>query len=439
MPILGKQVVLYLFFFFMISQTIFSSFVRSFPLILSAVTRRDILLQNTLAILSMTPAAVQSSDASAVKNYNSTIRWGIVGLGDVCQKKSGPAFFKCHNSQLVAAMRRTPGKAKEFAETKVPKDNHCVGYESLAEFLRHPNLDAVYVSTRPGTQLEICEAVAAAGKACYVEKPVGRCAEETQAIVDTFEKAGLPLYTAYISRAYARTQAVRNMLLREGCPIGDRLTKVSYTLIGTGGARDMDEELPWRFDAEQSGGGLIMDVGCHILDRIEYLCGPLKNVKGETKNKNSPNQKVEDFVHLTATVGSTTDRPSSNDFISREGATVECTWDFASPDQPPCDRLILEGPKGFLQMTGMSPNAPIEVYDADGKLQKTLKFEMPEHTAKALIQAVTNDLLAQPKDSARPDLLSFGDNAVRTQQVIDTVLKPYYGGREIGYWSRMTN
>ena len=38
--------------------------------------------------------------------------------------------------------------------------------------------------------------------------------------------------------------------------------------------------MPWRLDASQSGGGLIMDVGCHVIDRIDYLCGPMENVKG---------------------------------------------------------------------------------------------------------------------------------------------------------------
>jgi len=326
-----------------------------------------------------------------------------------------------------------------------------VGYDNLAGFLKHPNMDAVYVSTRPGSHLEICKQVAAAGLACYVEKPVGRCAAETQAIADIFEKAELPLYTAYISRAYERTQAVKRLLAADGSsPLGDRVTKVSYKLVGTGGARDMDGELPWRLDPEQSGGGLIMDVGCHVLDRIDYLCGPLVDIKGEAQNKNSPNQKVEDYVHLTASIGETKERPSMQQSIKAVGAKVECTWDFASPDQEPSDQLVLEGPSGSLRMIGMSPNAPIEVYDTDGNLQRRIpEFAMPEHTAQALIQAVTLDLVQlrqvqQTKEQTggkvdayeKPDFLSFGDNAIRAQKVIDTALESYYSGREIGFWSR---
>ena len=112
---------------------------------------------------------------------DSDVHWGIVGLGDVCQKKSGPAFSKCRGSQLVAVMRRTPKAAEAWARSNVP-GGHCKGYDNLEEFLKHSPLDAVYISTRPGTHLEIARQVAAAGKAVYVEKPVGRCAAEAQAM-----------------------------------------------------------------------------------------------------------------------------------------------------------------------------------------------------------------------------------------------------------------
>jgi 1,5-anhydro-D-fructose reductase (1,5-anhydro-D-mannitol-forming) len=402
----------------------------------SSLTRREILtnvvVSPFLVVASMTTTTTTTTTTSATTAsardsseiiMPPNIRWGIVGLGDVCQKKSGPAFWKCNGSELVAVMRRTPGKAAEFAE-RVPGGG-CVGYDNLEDFLTHEGLDAVYVSTRPGQQFEICQKVAAAGKACYVEKPVGRCAEETQAIMKSFEDAKLPLHTAYISRAYERTQAIRK-LLQEGV-IGDRCDKVTYKLVGTGGARDMDGPLPWRLDAEQSGGGLIMDVGCHVLDRIDYLCGPLQNVIGKAENKNSPNQPVEDFVSLTATIGN-----GSWAAIEKcEGASVECTWDFASKGES-CDELRLVGPKGALKMAGMS-FGPIQVLDTKGEMIRELTFGMPEHTAQELIQAMTDDLRGVQKK----DCLSYGGNALRTQRVLDTVLGSYYGGREIGYWNRV--
>jgi hypothetical protein len=43
------------------------------------------------------------------------VRWGIIGVGDVCEVKAGPAFQKAEGSKLVAVMRRNADKAKDFA------------------------------------------------------------------------------------------------------------------------------------------------------------------------------------------------------------------------------------------------------------------------------------------------------------------------------------
>ena len=375
------------------------------------------------AFQTIATATTTSMASSSTHQFSENIRWGIVGIGDVCQVKSGPPFYKCDGSELVAVMRRTPGKAKEFA-AKVPGGN-CVGYEGIDKFLQHPGLDAVYVSTRPGTHLEICEKVAKAGKACYVEKPVGRCADETEEITKLFREAEKPLYTAYISRAYEKTQAIKK-LMKDGA-IGDRVSKVTYKVVGNGGARDMDGDLPWRLDAEQSGGGLIMDVGCHVIDRIDYLCGPLLNVMGEAENRNSPRVAVEDYVHLSAEIG----KASWAALQGNAGASVECTWDFASTEEP-YDELEFLGPKGSLKMKG-SPCDPINVHDADGIFLRKLEFEMPEHTGQSLIQGVTDNL----RGISASDFLSFGENAIRTQKVLDSALSSYYSGREAGYWTKM--
>ena len=44
-----------------------------------------------------------------------TIRWGIIGCGNVTEVKSGPALQKADGSQLVAVMRRSPDLAQDYA------------------------------------------------------------------------------------------------------------------------------------------------------------------------------------------------------------------------------------------------------------------------------------------------------------------------------------
>lgn len=385
----------------------------------SFLGRRDLFIQSS-SFVSLLTTSPRMSIPSTSKHM---VQWGIVGLGDVTLQKSGPAFYKSRGAELVAVMRRTPGMASAWVEQQ--NIMNCSGYDNLEQFLKHPGLNAVYVATPPGSHLQVCREVADANLPAYVEKPVGRCAWETQEISRLFEEKGLALYTAYISRAYERTQAVRT-LLQQGV-VGERVISVTYVLRGMGGARGMQEAptLPWRLEASQAGGGLIMDVGCHVLDRIDYLLGPLIKVEGKAENRNSPHQDVEDHVQLQAEIGE-----SRWAAIPSVGATVECTWDFSSGES--FDELMIEGPEGCLRMVAMSPSLPIEVLDKEGTVIRELTFEAPQHTAQPLVQCITDELLGKEGKSC----ISRGDNAIRTAKVLDAVLASYYGGRDDEFWLR---
>ena len=114
-----------------------------------------------------------------------TIRWGIIGCGDVCEIKSGPVFQKAEGCELVAVMRRTGKLAADYAK----RHNVPHWYNDADKLIADPEVDAVYVATRPGTHLEYALKVAAAGKPCYVEKPMARSAAECQRMITAFEAA----------------------------------------------------------------------------------------------------------------------------------------------------------------------------------------------------------------------------------------------------------
>src|SRR5512136_1181791 len=97
-----------------------------------------------------------------------TIRWGIIGCGDVTEVKSGPGFQKANHSSLVAVMRRNGDLAKDYAQRHhVPK-----WYDEAAALIHDPEVDAIYIATPPAFHKEYTLACAGAGKPVYVEKPM---------------------------------------------------------------------------------------------------------------------------------------------------------------------------------------------------------------------------------------------------------------------------
>src|ERR1035437_5171888 len=105
-----------------------------------------------------------------------TIRWGIVGCGDVTEVKSGPGFQLAKGSELVAVMRRDGAKAADYAR------RHGVGrgYDDAGVLSWDEDVDAVYVATPPGTHEFYAMTALAAGKPCYVEKPMARNSAEAR-------------------------------------------------------------------------------------------------------------------------------------------------------------------------------------------------------------------------------------------------------------------
>jgi predicted dehydrogenase len=126
------------------------------------------------------------------------ISWGIIGCGDVCEVKSGPAFQLVEGSQLHAVMRRNAEKAKDFAE------RHQVStyYSDAEKLISDPEIDAIYVATPPSSHAYYTIEALKAGKPVYVEKPMALSYEECQTIISASEKYKIPVFVAYYRRFF---------------------------------------------------------------------------------------------------------------------------------------------------------------------------------------------------------------------------------------------
>jgi predicted dehydrogenase len=329
------------------------------------------------------------------------IRWGIIGCGDVTEVKSGPGFQNAPNSRLVAVMRRNGALAADYARRHgVP-----AWYDDARALIADPHVDAVYIATPPGSHLEYALLACAANKPVYVEKPMARCHEDCVRMVRAFEEARVPLFVAYYRRALPRFQKARELV--QGGRIG-KVTLVSYRLARAF-HRDLDPKaLPWRVVAEESGGGVFLDVGCHTLDILDYIFGPLGGVRGNAANLGSP-YDVEDTVSMQ--------------FVLPSGALGVASWSFSSGVE--VDELVIHGELGEVRISTFG-REPVELRTSTGVEHHDLVN--PKHVEQPMIETVVGDLLG------RGHCESTGVSGARTSAVIDAVLEGYYGSRAAGFW-----
>jgi predicted dehydrogenase len=327
------------------------------------------------------------------------VRWGVIGVGDVTERKSGPGFQQAERSDLVAVMRRNGDLAADYARRHhVPR-----WYDDADELINDSEVDAVYVATPPDSHRDYVLRVAQAGKPVYVEKPMARTALECEDMISACENAGVSLYVAYYRRAMPRFATVKD-LLDDG-----RIGELRSVSIHNEQPGQLDEvgRAGWRVDPEISGGGHFVDLGSHILDLLDWLLGPVTNVTGVATNRGG-RYGAEDLVTGVFSFGSGVD-----------GVGV---WNYDSFQHR--DQIEIIGTEGALRFPCFS-DEPLRLLTAHG--EERIEAPYPETVQLPLIQTVVNALTGHGESP------STGYSAVRTARVIDGLLADYRNSHGISY------
>lgn len=315
-----------------------------------------------------------------------TIRWGIIGCGDVCEVKSGPALQKADGSALVAVMRRDGAKARDFAE------RHGVShwFDDADAVIRHPEVDAVYVATPTSTHKDYTLRAAAAGKPVYVEKPMAMSPDECQAMIDACAEAGVGLYVAYYRRALPRFEALRTMAQDGTLGTVRMVTVRQFRRAGDAVPQ------PWKLDPAVNGGGLFVDMQVHVLDWLDQAFGPALAVAGLARNQTG-RMGGEDAVGLS---------------VAYEGNVVASFACGYAADKIE-DAVTLIGDKGRVTM-GFMAHTPITLETEAGR--QVVDIADPAHVHQPLVQQIVDHLRGGPEPA------SSGQNGLRVAQVVEQLL-----------------
>ena len=158
-----------------------------------------------------------------------------------------------------------------------------LGYEKITldyhDVLNDPEVDVVSICAPNFLHAEIGIAAAKAGKAFWIEKPVGRGADETESVEKAANAAGV---VTSIGFNYRNAPAVEHakQLIASGA-LG-RITNIRGTFFADYSA-EPNGALSWRFIRKFAGSGVLGDLMGHLADLVQYLVGPISEVSGITK------------------------------------------------------------------------------------------------------------------------------------------------------------
>jgi predicted dehydrogenase len=204
------------------------------------------------------------------------IRWGLVGCGDISNKRVAPAIVDLGNSELVSIARADFSKAEQFAKKFGAKK----WFKDWQDLVADDDIDAVYIATPVNLHAEQAIAAAEAGKHVLCEKPMAMDTAECDRMIDACKAANVNLGVAYYRHFYPAVNMI-NEILQSG-----QIGLPAYTLIKV---HEMFNPKPgqprrWLVEKEYAAGGPMMDVGSHRIELLLNLFGPISEAKGMLTN-----------------------------------------------------------------------------------------------------------------------------------------------------------
>lgn len=322
-------------------------------------------------------------------------RVGLVGFGGM-GKQHIKRIKESQYAAITGVFDIDPKKDYSAISSKIKK------YQSLSDLLDDPTIDIILIATPNDSHKTIAIKALQAGKHVISEKPVTLNTQDLKEILAAAEKYGKK-FTVHQNRRWDENFLITKKLLEE-----NKLGELLYVENRVQGSRGIPKD--WRRNKEQ-GGGMLLDWGVHLIDRILFLF---------------PNQKI---VHLHAVL---------NYFLAHEvddGFKIELVFDSAK-------KAYLEvGTTNFIELpewyaVGSIGTAVIEDFELNGNYVtltgELAKEAVPVETGAGLTKTMAprNDdsIQTRPLPYVKSNVVEFYDNFALS---IDGKAEPFVKAEEL--------
>ena len=205
-----------------------------------------------------------------------TVKWGLIGCGDIANKRVAPALKELSNCQFLAVSRKRFEMARQFVDTFGAEK--C--YKTWQELLADDDIEAVYIATPVYLHCEQTVAAANAGKHVLCEKPMAIDPAECDKMIDACNANNVKLGIAYYRHFYPMIERIKQIISsgQIGQPVMVQINAFEYF------DPPADSTRSWFLDKAKAGGGPMFDFGCHRIELLLNIFGKINSVNGFAAN-----------------------------------------------------------------------------------------------------------------------------------------------------------
>ena len=204
------------------------------------------------------------------------LNWGLIGAGDIARKRIAPALRDLSKCNFVSVCRSKSELAEQFAKEFGAKK----WFADWRELLKDDEIDAVYIATPVFLHKEQTIFAAEHGKHVLCEKPMALNLAECDEMIAACKANNVKLGIAYYRRFYPVIERIKQLIA------SGELGQIAVVQINAFEYFEPTEENPrrWLIEKAKSGGGPLMDFGCHRLEVLTHLFGEIAVCKSIVSN-----------------------------------------------------------------------------------------------------------------------------------------------------------
>jgi predicted dehydrogenase len=204
------------------------------------------------------------------------LTWGLIGCGDIARKRIAPALRDLESCDFVGVSRARVDLAElfaaEFGARKV--------YRTWADLVTDDVIQAVYIATPVGVHAVQAIAAAEAGKHVLCEKPMAMNVAECDRMIAAARANQVKLGVAYYRHFYPVVSRAKELIAAGeiGQPVIAQINAFEFFNPAP------DHSRAWLLRKDRSGGGPMFDFGCHRIEVLTNIFGPIARVSAQVAN-----------------------------------------------------------------------------------------------------------------------------------------------------------
>lgn len=199
------------------------------------------------------------------------VRLASLGMGwwsDVLADAAG----RSDQIEIVSCFTRSEEKREAFA-----KKYGCAAAGSYEEILGDPAVEGIINTTPNDVHLETTRLAAEAGKPIFLDKPIANSIADGREISRVCKEAGVLISIGYQRRRESHFQWIRKQI--DDGKFGKLVQAEANISRDREGQFDLSS---WRYQASGMPGGVMLQIGIHYVDVLEFLMGPVAAVSARS-------------------------------------------------------------------------------------------------------------------------------------------------------------